>query len=76
MTEAIERSKAIYNDGENSEDPLKEIVSMTRQIVAGFLFKITWETEGGNQYEVTVHMVPWRQGEARFPPVPEPIKAV
>lgn len=70
----VERCKVVYNDDSNySSDPLERVTEVEKQIVSGLLFKVTFSTKAGKQATITVHIVPWKQGESRFPPIPEPI---
>lgn len=77
MAEVVARCKTVYSGNSNySQDPLKEIVSVSKQVVAGLLYRIVWKTEGGNQFQVSVHIVPWMHGESRFPTVQNAIVAL
>ena len=63
VTEAVDQSRTIYeadNALENKE-PLDAVVSVKRQLVAGFLYKITWSTTNGKQVEIIIHQVPWQE---------------
>ena len=74
MAEAVERSKVIYSqDAARASDPLKKIVNVKKQIVSGILFRVKWETESGKIVVVSIHIVPWKEGEERFPALDNPI---
>ena len=79
VTEAVDQSRSVYeaDSGIESKDPLGEVVSVKRQMVAGFLYKITWSTTTGKQVEITIHQVPWQENpESRYPKLDNPIRLV
>jgi len=69
-------SKTIYEADTNLEnkEPLDSVVSVKRQMVAGFLYRIRWSTTNGKIVEITVHQVPWQEApEKRYPKLDNPI---
>lgn len=62
------------NDPECSKCSLTKISKITKQIVAGLLFRIVWETDCDKKVEITVHFVPWMPEGQRYPTVVSPIK--
>jgi hypothetical protein len=79
VTEAVDQSRAVYEADISLEnkDALDAVVSVKRQMVAGFLYKIRWSTTSGKQVEITVHQVPWKEApESRYPKLDNPILLV
>ena len=72
VTEAVEHSRQVYEENQNltGKGNLDQVIDIKRQIVAGFLYKITWTTTGESKIEIKVHQVPWQEdANLRYPPL-------
>jgi|JI9StandDraft_2_1071091.scaffolds.fasta_scaffold599366_1 hypothetical protein len=81
--EALEWSKKVYQQSNfvGTAGPLDKIsederYQATQQIVSGILYTFYWSTSSGSTVSIKVHLVPWKQGDERFPSIENQITLV